>query len=444
MENLKPIQISLDPKIIDFDTNNPRRESEEFILNSDRFKKLKESISLYGILEPIIVKESSQVKGRYVLIDGERRLRAAKNLQLEMIPALLIGSGLDGRVIAYQVHMLREQWNNAAQTKSIKSIIKEIRDKNPDISEKELIVKLKDSTKITPSRINDLLILTKYEDRYIDLVEEKKIDISYLVQGQKSFISRVANKFPEILVDYSEDQLRNIIAEKSIKNLVPKSRFWMDIFKDVFNHESDYEEIKQILLEFIENENVSAEDTLEKFNQIVKKEPSDIDYSVKEININSKSAVSSDPNTSSNNSKIFFSINPSSNSKEKSNKNSNQRSSNKFAQIKLTNKQQTSIKQIRQKYEGIGSTFTKNEYEYINEAIACLENNCFKASILMIWAAGISRILDFISKDIIDFNNCSLTMKTQNATFYKHHCQNFQINSTSIEAIRLASNVLAP
>ena len=93
---------------IDFDINNPRGESVEVIMNDDSFNNLVGSINEFGIIEPIIIKEKVDSKGRFILVDGERRLRAAKNIKLLTVPALIVNKELDAMILAYHLHMLEK------------------------------------------------------------------------------------------------------------------------------------------------------------------------------------------------------------------------------------------------------------------------------------------------------------------------------------------------
>lgn len=71
---LKPEQIGLNPM-------QPRKNFNEHQLN-----ELVQSIKQYGIIQPLIV---TQKNGKYELIAGERRLRAAKILNLLAVPAII-------------------------------------------------------------------------------------------------------------------------------------------------------------------------------------------------------------------------------------------------------------------------------------------------------------------------------------------------------------------
>ena len=62
--------------------NNPRKHFDE-----DKLQELAQSIQEVGILQPLVVTDSDE-EGKYLLIAGERRLRAAKMAGLEKVPAV--------------------------------------------------------------------------------------------------------------------------------------------------------------------------------------------------------------------------------------------------------------------------------------------------------------------------------------------------------------------
>jgi len=83
---------------IEPDPHQPRQNFDE-----DKLKELADSIKLYGVLSPILVK-AGQLPGRYTLISGERRFRAAHLAGLSSIPAMVNqGEEADGRTLAIQL-----------------------------------------------------------------------------------------------------------------------------------------------------------------------------------------------------------------------------------------------------------------------------------------------------------------------------------------------------
>jgi hypothetical protein len=101
-------------------------------IEKDSFKSLVQSIKDKGILEPLIL--TAQDDGTYLLICGERRLLAAKQMGLESVPVRIIEAGRElGDTIALQLteNLQREDLNPIDQAKGILSYIQS---KHPDLS----------------------------------------------------------------------------------------------------------------------------------------------------------------------------------------------------------------------------------------------------------------------------------------------------------------------
>lgn len=69
---------------IDRDPKQPRQ-----IFDEEKLRELSESIKVYGVLSPVLVRPSESKPGRYNLIAGERRLRATQLAGKSTIPALV-------------------------------------------------------------------------------------------------------------------------------------------------------------------------------------------------------------------------------------------------------------------------------------------------------------------------------------------------------------------
>lgn len=79
--------LQIDPKKIE---TNPFQPRKRFPINE--LESLKTSISKEGLLQPVLVR---RVGESYQLVAGERRLRAAQDLGMERIPAVLLPVGDD-------------------------------------------------------------------------------------------------------------------------------------------------------------------------------------------------------------------------------------------------------------------------------------------------------------------------------------------------------------
>jgi ParB family chromosome partitioning protein len=432
----KDVQTSL----IRFDLNNPRNEPEEEILKDEKFKNLCESVREHGVLTPLIVKRTNL---GYVLIDGERRLRATIKEELEIVRAIIVDSDIDGRVLAYQVHMLRKDWKPINRFFSLKIIIEDIRTGNPDISDSEIKRQLLEITNATDREVDEWIILLKYPVEVIEKVINKNLKFSYPIRIEMDFLRKIKTKYPNILKKFSESQVREILISKAENDLLVSTRYLMDEFKDVFDHTEKNDQIELLLLHFLENDSVSIEETHEKINKLFEaiETLTSTDIQVPE-SINEVKKDSSKANDEQNPPPDIKKDPHVEKPHTPSSKNSELERPTDFKYIKITKKDVKQLNDLRPKFEDIGALFSSEEMEYISEALRCVENRCFKAATLMIWATGISRLLSYIEKDIADFNSSIGLMKSKKNRLYNHFVKDCKADFSSIEDLRFNNDML--
>ena len=90
----------------------PRKDQPRKIFEREALEALADSISTYGVLQPIIVRENTSFPGSYEIIAGERRWRAAKMAGLSEIPVVILtGDELKMAQIALIENLQRENLN---------------------------------------------------------------------------------------------------------------------------------------------------------------------------------------------------------------------------------------------------------------------------------------------------------------------------------------------
>lgn len=105
--------------IIDEIAANPYQPRSN--MNDGSLEELKESISEKGVLQPVIVRRKS---GRFELVAGERRLRAAKLAKLTSIPAVIRAvSDSEALEIALVENLQREDLNPIDEARGYKELI---------------------------------------------------------------------------------------------------------------------------------------------------------------------------------------------------------------------------------------------------------------------------------------------------------------------------------
>ncbi len=107
-------------KEIEFDTNHPRKEIRE-----DSLAALSRSLEEIGQIQPIIVRPR---EGKYILIAGERRVRALREKQKESVWALVFSKKMDPerwRLIQLAENLQRENLNPLERAQAINRYIEE-------------------------------------------------------------------------------------------------------------------------------------------------------------------------------------------------------------------------------------------------------------------------------------------------------------------------------
>ena len=115
----------IDVSLIDPNPHNPR--GIEIARQDPNLPTLKDSINTFGILVPIVVVSR---RNRYLLIDGERRLICARDLNIKKIPAFITKKGLsDDEILLrmFHIHHTHEQWGPIQQCKALESLYRRIR-----------------------------------------------------------------------------------------------------------------------------------------------------------------------------------------------------------------------------------------------------------------------------------------------------------------------------
>lgn len=100
--------------------NQPRRRFDD-----DALKALAGSMSEHGVLQPVLVRPVAG--GRYELVAGERRWRAAKLAGLDVVPAIVERRD-DGASLAAAIveNMVREDLNPVEEARAVAALVEEL------------------------------------------------------------------------------------------------------------------------------------------------------------------------------------------------------------------------------------------------------------------------------------------------------------------------------
>ncbi len=120
ISNIKDRTYVLDADIDQLSPNlyQPRQDFDQV-----KMDELKESIKAHGIIQPIIVRESTQ---GYEIVAGERRLKAAKELGMKKVPVIIKQfNNLKTFEVALVENIQREDLNPIEQAFAFKRLVEE-------------------------------------------------------------------------------------------------------------------------------------------------------------------------------------------------------------------------------------------------------------------------------------------------------------------------------
>lgn len=198
------------PDVISRNDDNPR-----IFFRNEEMDALMASISEYGIQVPITVYREGH---RYVLIDGERRWRCAKKLNLKTVPALVQNkpSPLDNLLLMFNIHALREQWDYFTIANKLPEVQRRFKKERGHAPNE---IELSDATGLTRGQIRRCLYLLDLPQKYRDqLVEElakpkrlQKISEDLFIEMERA-LKAVGKRFPDAIQDTNE--VRDVLVKK--------------------------------------------------------------------------------------------------------------------------------------------------------------------------------------------------------------------------------------
>ena len=138
---------------------NPRQPRRDF--DTDSLLALSESIRVHGVLQPVVVRPLAD--GKFELVAGERRLRAARMAALTTVPAVVRSSGESERLeLALIENVAREDLNPVEEARACATLVEDL-----GLTKEEL------SRRVGKSRValSNLIRLLELPDEALALIE---------------------------------------------------------------------------------------------------------------------------------------------------------------------------------------------------------------------------------------------------------------------------------
>lgn len=195
---------------IDTDSVEKNRDNPRLLFDEQDLDELKESIKLRGIMVPLIVYKKDD---KFVLLDGERRLRCAKVLGLRKVPANVIAkpSRAENIIRMFNIHNVRKGWELVPTAHSLNLLIELLEAENKKTTNQEL-ARLTGMSTIRVSECKRIMKYREYHHLSLDDDPIKRIGGDFF--SQLDLVFDRLKKFPEIINQYTRKELIEIIIKK--------------------------------------------------------------------------------------------------------------------------------------------------------------------------------------------------------------------------------------
>ncbi len=204
------------------DRIRPNPDNPRLVFREEEMTQLMDSIREVGVKVPVSVYESD---GRFFLIDGERRWRCSKRLNLQTIPAIVQPkpTKLENLLMMFNIHNVRVDWDlmpMALKLGEVRQMLQAL-GKASDVNALAAITGVR---RPTVQRALDLLDLpAKYQRMLLKEAHkprnEQRIKPDLFIEIYKSM--RVVKRYvPEVLNEVSQPQYVDAMVRKYLSGVV--------------------------------------------------------------------------------------------------------------------------------------------------------------------------------------------------------------------------------
>ena len=205
----------------------PNERNPREITSRKEISDLKESLESIGkILVPLVVYENPDKIPKYIILDGERRWRAATELsqrdkRFGQVPVNIISSPLskfENLRTMVNIHMRRREWSTAAVAKTLE----EIYQVRPSLA-KNPVKKIAYETGMSPSAVREAMAFLRMPKDDREKAYHGDLDEYYLILLSRNMRS-VQNGFPDLITEKNWNQTAKVFIGKIDQGWVNDAR----------------------------------------------------------------------------------------------------------------------------------------------------------------------------------------------------------------------------
>lgn len=228
-------------KTISLDLIIPDLEQPRKHFSGEKITELANSISKEGVLTPLIV-EDNYDGNKYLLIDGERRYRASKQLNLEKVPVEIIKGPLtheERTIKRFHIQVQHQSWSELDKSRAIFEYKK---------MTKKTIVEIAENLNLHVSKVHAYLSVVDFTEVGQKLIIENNIDFTYLL-----FLIRIVKHYT-LFSGLRQEEIEIKLIQKIKNNIFYTASDIQQFSKQMSNKDNEKEKIL-----FLENDDYTLE-----------------------------------------------------------------------------------------------------------------------------------------------------------------------------------------
>lgn len=210
-------------KNIPIDLIRRNEDNPRIYFRQEEMDSLLLSVKKFGVQVPISVYEH---RGRYILIDGERRWRVCQKLNLATIPAVVLErpSRLQNLLMMFNIHALREQWDYFTIANKITVVIDLL---SKELGEPPKEDRLSEETGLSRGTIRRCKLLIALPEKYKAMILEElnkpkgkqKLTEDFFLEMEGA-LKTVMNNLPSAVGEIDLDRVRDTLIDKYLKGTI--------------------------------------------------------------------------------------------------------------------------------------------------------------------------------------------------------------------------------
>lgn len=194
----------------------PNESNPRLDFPASELERLAESIELEGILVPIVVYPKG---GKFILVDGERRFRCARDLGLSSVPALVTAERSEQEVLLqmFNIHLIREPWKDVPTALALGKLAGSIQAAEGEEPSDNRLAEL---TGLSVERVRQLRYVITLPEEWQGYIRSGKVPLNYFWELKRNVIDQLSSRRPELLKELGEEAVRTAFVQKRLDGVI--------------------------------------------------------------------------------------------------------------------------------------------------------------------------------------------------------------------------------